>query len=48
MESTALALLVGVAAVVVAVMVLAGNWLEQRARRRWSHLEGKAKDGPLD
>jgi hypothetical protein len=48
MESTALALLVGVAAAVVAVMVLAGNWLEQRARRRWSQLEGKAKDGPLD
>lgn len=46
MESTALALLVGLAAAVVAVMVLTGNWLEQRARRRWSHLEGKTEDGP--
>jgi hypothetical protein len=47
MESTALALLIGFATAVVAVMVLTGNWLERRGRRRWSQLEEEADDGPL-
>jgi hypothetical protein len=46
MENTAFALLVGFAAVVVAVIVLMGNWLEQRGKRQWYRLQEKTEDGP--